>query len=170
MYACSFLLPPFFVLVLLDLVLGASDSKLATNSQCRSPGFLWALPDPNATVSWKALVPAADVPHPHSKARLCPAKHTMCVAAISQNSISCVPKLQVVKTRLSCKASFKNCKLKLIAFCSHCSLLFAVRVLCSHPFLQSLSSLFLALIVLCIQHLSHGSPVSKFCLSIIYLI
>ena len=76
---------------------------------------------------------AADLPHPSAEA-----KHTVRVSAISQNGISC-------------GTSFKNCKLNLIAFCSHGSsvivlcLFFAVTVFCYH-------SLFLALIVLCIQH------------------
>ena len=75
---------------------------------------------------------AADLPHPSAEA-----KHTVRVSAISQNGISC-------------GTSFKNCKLNLIAFCSPGSsvivlcLFFAVTVVCYH-------SLFLALIVLCIQ-------------------
>ena len=51
------------VLVLLHLLLGASDSKLATSSQCGSPGF-WALPDPNSTVSWQASDPSRGRPSP----------------------------------------------------------------------------------------------------------
>ena len=137
----NLLAPSSLVLVLLHLLLGASDSKLATSSQCGSPRFFWALPDPSR-----------GRPSPS----ICGGKaYSSCICYLSKRHFvrDFLPRLQVevVKRKLSFEASFKNCKLNLIASCSHGSsvivlcLFFAVTVFCHH-------SLFLALLVLCIQH------------------